>query len=197
MKVIGITGGVGAGKSLVLSLLKELSKCDIIMADDVAKSMYFKGEKAFEEIVDFFGDDVIDSTGNAIDTNKLASIIYKDPNKRIVLNSIVHPLTKAKVIEKITNHKIKNDVDFCFVEAALLLDDHYDIFCDEVWYIYASADTRRNRLKATRGYSDEKIDAIFNAQLNEEEFKNRCNQVINNDESITNLKGKLASLLNL
>ena len=76
MKVIGITGGVGAGKSLVLSLLKELSKCDIIMADDVAKSMYFKGEKAFEEIVDFFGDDVIDSTGNAIDTNKLASIIY-------------------------------------------------------------------------------------------------------------------------
>lgn len=197
MKTIGITGGVGAGKSLVLSLLKEMTNCEIIMADDVAKSMYFKGNKAFKELYEFFGDDILNENKDAIDTSKLAKIIYNNPNKRVLVNSIVHPLTKQAIIEKITNHKIKEDVDFCFVEAALLLEDHYDVFCDETWYIFASEATRRERLKKSRGYSDEKIDKIFKTQLSEEEFKTRTDHTINNESSVEIIKGKLASLLNL
>lgn len=197
MKTIGITGGVGAGKSLVLSLLKEMTNCEIIMADDVAKSMYFKGNKAFEDLIEFFGEEILNETKDAIDTSKLSKIIYKNPNKRILVNSIVHPLTKQEIIKKITEHKIKEDVDFCFVEAALLLEDHYDVFCDETWYIFASKETRRQRLRESRDYSDEKIDKIFEAQLSEEDFKNRTDHTIDNDASIENIKGKLASLLNL
>jgi dephospho-CoA kinase len=197
MKVIGITGGVGAGKSLVLSLLKEMTNCDIIMADDVAKSMYQKGFKAYDELVEFFGETILNEDHSKIDLEKLSKLIYKEPNKRMLVNSIVHPLTKELIIERITKHKIAEDVDYCFVEAALLLEDHYDNFCDEVWYIHASKETRRERLKSTRGYSDEKIDAIFNAQLSEEEFKSKSQHVINNEESIDLVKGKLATLLNL
>ena len=61
----------------------------------------------------------------------------------------------------ITQAKIDDKYDYIFVEAALLLDDHYNVFCDETWYIYADEDSRRKRLKESRGYSDEKIDGYF------------------------------------
>lgn len=76
----------------------------------------------------------------------------------------MHPLVKQEIITKITNNRIEGKLDYTFVEAALLLDDHYDIFCDEVWYIDAGEDIRRKRLKDNRGYSDEKINNIFASQ---------------------------------
>ena len=113
MKVIGITGGIGAGKSEVLKFLADNYKCEIIMADDIL------------------------SSDASIDKKKLADIIFANPNKRAALDSIVHPLVKQEIITKITNNRIEGKLDYTFVEAALLLDDHYDIFCDEVWYIDA------------------------------------------------------------
>ena len=160
MKVIGITGGVGAGKSSVLALLKEMCSCDIIQADLVARNIYHSGNIGFKKVVDIFGEQIVGEDGE-INRPLLADIIFKNPNKRIVLNSIIHPLVKQEIINQINNHKIAGDVDYCFVEAALLIEDHYDIFMDEIWYIYVSEDERRKRLAASRGYSDEKISGIF------------------------------------
>ena len=163
MKVIGITGGIGAGKSEVLKFLSDNYKCEIIMTDDVAKSLYYMGSKAYQMITMLFGDDVLD-VNREIDKKKLAEIIFASPNKRAALDSIVHPLVKQEVITKVTNNRIENRLDYTFVESALLLDDHYEVFCDEVWYIDAGEDVRRKRLKDSRGYSDEKIDNILKSQ---------------------------------
>ena len=128
MKVIGITGGVGCGKSTVLNLIKENFNALIIMADDVAKDLMKKGKKGYDETIAFFGDEIIDETTGEIDRPKLASVIFSNPNKRIVLNSIIHPVVKKEIVSMITQAKIDDKYDYIFVEAALLLDDHYNVF---------------------------------------------------------------------
>ena len=194
--MIGITGGVGCGKSTVLNLIKENFNALIIMADDVAKDLMKKGKKGYDETIAFFGDEIIDETTGEIDRPKLASVIFSNPNKRIVLNSIINTGVKKDIVS-ITQAKIDNKYDYIFVEAALLLDDHYNVFCDETWYIYADEDSRRKRLKESRGYSDEKIDGIIKSQLGEEEFKKGCDIVVDNSGNINDTYAQLVKLLQM
>ncbi len=190
--MIGITGGVGCGKSTVLNLIKENFNALIIMADDVAKDLMKKGEKGYDETIAFFGDEIIDDSTGEIDRPKLASVIFSNPNKRIV-----HPVVKKEIVSMITKAKIDNKYDYIFVEAALLLDDHYNVFCDETWYIYADEASRRKRLKESRGYSDEKIDGIIKSQLGEEEFKKGCDIVVDNSGDINDTYPQLVKLLHM
>ena len=104
------------------------------MTDDVAKGLYTKGSKTYEMMIALIGEDIVDETGE-IDKKKLADIIFSNANKRMAVNSIVHPAVKQEVITRITNNKIAGRLDYTFVESALLLTEHYDVFCDEVWYI--------------------------------------------------------------
>ena len=194
MKVIGITGGVGCGKSTVLKLLKENFNAYIIMADDVAKELMLPGEKAFLQVVEMFGEGILLPDGT-IDRAKLAEIIFNNPNKRMVLNSIVHPLVKSTIVEMITKLKIENVYDYVFVEAALLIEDHYDVFCDELWYIYTPLEQRTERLKQSRAYTDEKIAGIVKSQLSEEEFKDKCDAVIDNGGTLEFTLTQLVKLL--
>lgn len=194
MKTIGITGGVGSGKSTVLNILKEICSCDIIQADEVARQLMSKGAKAYVEVLDFFGEEIL-ASDREIDRKLLADIIFKSPNKRMVLNSIVHPLVKKEIINKINLHKINNDVDYTFVEAALLLEDHYEIFMDEVWYIYANEDARRIRLKNSRGYTDEKISDMIKSQLSEEKFRELTDHLIDNSYSEEETRLQLEKLI--
>ena len=159
MKTIGITGGVGAGKSAVLEYLADNYNCDIIMTDDVAKGLYTKGSKTYEMMIALIGEDIVDETGE-IDKKKLADIIFSNANK------------------------IAGRLDYTFVESALLLTEHYDVFCDEVWYIDTSEDIRRRRLKESRGYSDEKIDNILKSQQALENIKDKCSYCIDNNKDL-------------
>ena len=183
MKTIGITGGVGAGKSAVLEYLADNYNGDIIMTDDVAKGLYTKGSKTYEMMIALIGEDIVDETGE-IDKKKLADIIFSNANKRMAVNSIVHPAVKQEVITRITNNKIAGILDYTFVESALLLTEHYDVFCDEVWYIDTSEDIRRRRLKESRGYSDEKIDNILKSQQALENIKDKCSYCIDNNKDL-------------
>ena len=183
MKTIGITGGVGAGKSAVLEYLADNYNCDIIMTDDVAQGLYTKGSKTYEMMIALIGEDIVDETGE-IDKKKLADIIFSNANKRMAVNSIVHPAVKQEVITRITNNKIAGRLDYTFVESALLLTEHYDVFCDEVWYIDTSEDIRRRRLKESRGYSDEKIDNILKSQQALENIKDKCSYCIDNNKDL-------------
>ena len=183
MKTIGITGGVGAGKSAVLEYLADNYNCDIIMTDDVSKGLYTKGSKTYEMMIALIGEDIVDETGE-IDKKKLADIIFSNANKRMAVNSIVHPAVKQEVITRITNNKIAGRLDYTFVESALLLTEHYDVFCDEVWYIDTSEDIRRQRLKESRGYSDEKIDNILKSQQALENIKDKCSYCIDNNKDL-------------
>lgn len=91
----------------------------------------------------------------------------------------------------------KKGTDYFFIEAALLIEDHYDTIVDEMWYIYADEDTRRKRLKESRGYSDSKIDDIFASQSSDDVFRRFCSVVIDNSGSIEDTKIQLTELFDV
>ena len=156
MRVIGITGGVGAGKSKVLDYLEEKYNCRVIMADKVAHMLEEKGQKCYEELTALLGEEIL-APNKSIDKQKMARVIFSDRDLLNKVNNIVHPAVKAYIVKTIEDKRIEGRLDFLFIEAALLIEDGYDVIVDELWYINSDVDVRRERLKSTRAYSDEKI----------------------------------------
>ena len=185
MKVIGVTGGVGAGKSTVLHMLKELCRCEIIMADDVAKELMSYGQCLCDTALRLFGSKAYDDN-KELDRAYIASRIYEDETLRTQWTDAVHPAVNKHIFDKISKLRISGEYDFVFIEAALLIENGYDSICDELWYVYASEDVRRDRLKKSRGYSDARITGIFDSQMKEDEFKKHCNFVIDTGISMEN-----------
>ena len=179
MRVIGVTGGVGAGKSTVLSYLKEQYEARIIEADVVGHEVMEPNMPAYDRILREFGKVILDGDGK-IDRKLLASIVFADPEKLHRLNAIVHPAVKAEILRRIECAE-KQQVHLAVVEAALFLEENYDAFCDETWYIYTDEKKRRERLKKSRGYTDERISQILKSQRSHGEFLNRCQYVIDNN----------------
>ena len=185
MRVIGITGGVGAGKSKVLDYLEEKYNCRVIMADKVAHMLEEKGQKCYEELTALLGEEIL-APNKSIDKQKMARVIFSDRDLLNKVNNIVHPAVKAYIVKTIEDKRIEGRLDFLFIEAALLIEDGYDVIVDELWYINSDVDVRRDRLKSTRAYSDEKIDEIIQKQLSEEEFRKHCKVIIDNNGSFAN-----------
>lgn len=183
MKIIGVTGGVGAGKSVILSYLEEQYDAKVVLADVVANRLKEPGAPCYQPILDLLGTDILAADGT-IDRKAMGKKIFADAGLLSQVNGIIHPAVKAYIIEEIEIHKKKHTKLFV-IEAALLLEDHYDAICDEVWYIDTSEEVRRQRLKESRGYSDEYITDIIQKQLSEEEFREKCDVVIDNSGSLT------------
>lgn len=179
MKIIGITGGVGAGKSLVLQYLEQKYGAYVLYADKIANDLKEPGEICYEAIVELLGKEILQPDG-AIDRKKMADVIFNDVTKLEKVNAIIHPAVKAYILEQIRQKRESGDVSYLIIEAALLIEEHYDEICDEMWYIYADLEIRRERLKESRGYSEAKIDSIVKGQLSEEEFRKSCQFVIDN-----------------
>lgn len=198
MKTIGITGGVGAGKSTILDFLSKSLNSRIIMADDLAKDLCKKGECCFAPLVEILGLDVLDESGE-IDKKKMAAKIFSDNALLGKVNLIIHPRVKEFIINYIEECKEKELCDFLFIEAALLIEDGYKEIVDELWYIYADEGVRRERLKASRGYSDEKIDSILKSQLSDDDFRRNSDFVIDNsgnsEDSIKQIRVRIGEIL--
>lgn len=179
MRFIGITGGVGAGKSAILSYIKEHYNCTIILADEVAHIVKEPGQKCYEQLVDLLGKNILDDTGK-IDKAKMAEKIFSDDTLLEQVNHIIHPAVKEFILNCMEIEKMENKHDFMFVEAALLIEEGYDKILDELWYIYADEKVRMKRLMESRHYSEEKVWQIFKSQLSEQAFRAHCKVVIDN-----------------
>ena len=177
--IIGITGGIGAGKSTVLEYIKQHYNCLVIFSDDVANDIKKKGYPAYDELVELFGKEILSEDGE-IDKAKMASAIFNDKNLLKKVNNILHPAVNTFIINIIDKERALGRYDFVFVEAALLIENGYDEIADELWYVYASEEVRRERLKNSRGYSDEKITDILGKQLDDTTFREHCSFVIDN-----------------
>lgn len=197
MKVIGITGGVGAGKSTVLEVIGDSCSCCIIIADKAAHEVEKKGQKCYRELVDLLGDDILAPDGE-IDKKAMAARIFDKDNRELLnrVNDIVHPRVKEYILGLIEEHRAKGDVDWLFIEAALLIEDGYKDICDELWYICADEEVRTERLKADRGYSDEKIRDIIANQNDDAVFRANCDRVIENNGNIEELRETVMTVLN-
>lgn len=190
MRTIGITGGVGAGKSEILAYLKAHYRCRVIMADEVARKLEEPGEICYKRIVALLGETILQEDGQ-IDRGAMAQLIFRKKALLEEINWIVHPAVQEYIEQQIELEKRQERFDFLFVEAALLIECGYDAILDELWYIYTDAAVRRERLKRARAYSDEKIDSIMNGQLPEETFREKCHFVVDNSGSLEAACGQI------
>lgn len=198
MRTIGITGGVGCGKSKVLEYIKDNYNCRIILADDIGNKVKEPGQACYQPMIDLFGEDIIDDNDpdKAFDKKVIAEKIFADRTLLEKINAIIHPAVLDYFLQQKEEETIKGNIDFLFLEAALLIECGYKQYVDEMWYIYTDANIRRNRLKISRGYSDSKIDGIMASQLTEAAFRENSDFVINNsnslEETYKQIKDKMA-----
>ena len=127
MKVFGITGGVGAGKSEVLTYLGQNYDATVIQADEAGYLVMLPGGECYGEIVKLFGRQITTETGE-LDRKRIAEIVFQDEEKLKALNSIVHPAVK-RYIKKAIAAAEKAGTEYVFVEAALLIEEKYDEIC--------------------------------------------------------------------
>lgn len=180
---IGITGGIGAGKSEILAYIRKHYLCEIYLADEVAHLVKEPGTECYGALVTLLGEDVIADDGR-IDKGKMAEKIFGNNTLLEKVNALIHPTVRSFLLERLERARSEGIVELFFVEAALLIECGYGGLVDEMWYVYAAESVRRERLKRARGYSEEKIDRIMEQQLSEEQFRQNCDFVIDNSGSI-------------
>ena len=239
MKTIGITGGVGCGKSRVLDYIEENYRAYVLKADELAQKLKLPGQPCYEALIDLLGEEVLEEAGTdtaeiagtdttdttettgqtapgsnripaansgnnpkpttsprehdrrPIDNRKMAQKIFSDPQILQQVNAIMHPAVKTEILKRIKTSAASGRYDLFILEAALLIEEGYMEIVDRMWYIYADEDTRRSRLKESRGYSDDKIDSIMKSQLTEDEFRKSCQVVIDNSGDWTKTREQI------
>lgn len=194
MKLIGVTGGVGAGKSEVLHYIQTHYNCRIVLADDAARALEAPGGAIYESLIrlleEYPADNGTDEKApitledGRINNPEMARRIFSEPELLRKVNNLVHPAVKAYILDESGREREAGKYDFFIIEAALLIEDGYKEVVDAMWYIYCDEQERRRRLRASRGYSDEKIDNILKSQLSEETFRANVDVVIDNSGTL-------------
>lgn len=184
MKVIGLTGGIGSGKSFVAKVASYFFPVLHINTDEMARQQMMKGQISYNRVVEEFSkysDQLLKEDGE-INRPVLAGIVFKDAGLLNKLNGITHPAVIDGIKEIVRAESESCEYEAVMIESALVFESGIDKICDEVWYVHAPVPTRVRRLKESRGYSDEKISSVLDDQLAEEEFIKRCDRVIENDD---------------
>lgn len=190
MYVIGLTGGVGSGKSEAARLMSEMFCARLLISDELGHIAMEPGRDSYHKIVERFGQEIVGEDGQ-IDRGKLADTIFGDDVARRDLNAIIHPEVIAYIWDYIDQRKQQEGI--IILESAILFESDCDCFCDEIWYVYVSEQKRRQRLAESRGYSRDKTDAIMANQLSEEDFRDKCDVVLVNDGTLEELRKNIVA----
>ena len=194
MKVYGITGGAGTGKSEVIKMLQENFGGCVIMSDEVARELMQKGNISYQLIVEYFGRYILMDDGE-IDRKKLADHVFNNKEALEKLNSMTHPYVKDEIRKLIAEAEASGECRFVALESAILLECGYEDICDEFWYVYTKPEIRRQRMKETRNYSDEKVDSVMRNQQPDEVFFKQCSFVIENNTTLSDVYDQLKEKL--
>ncbi len=199
--VIGITGGVGSGKSTVTDLLSEKYGFRVLRTDDLAKELEQPGQACYKALAEAFGDRILEpmeevsGAGTAcgarpIDKGAFAALIYSDSEAMARAEEIIHPAVWDEV-----EQKLKAEPEVSFAVETALPSERFRGFCDEIWYVYAETGKRIRRLMETRGYSEEKCTGIIREQIGEEEYAAYADHIIDNSGEMQETEARIAELL--
>ena len=180
MKVIGITGGVGVGKSTVVGILQKHYPVEYLHCDVIAHEVMEPEGGAYPELIRVFGEGILNED-KTVNRSKLYEEAFVKADRVEELNACVHPQVRIAVEQRLAELRAECFQGIALIEAALLIEAGYKAICDELWYVYAPVELRRERLKANRGYTDEKVDSIMEEQASEDVFFKECDFVIYND----------------
>jgi len=191
MKVIGIIGGIGSGKSTVTQCLAELGAV-VIDADKVGWEAYMPNTEVWHDVVSEFGQQVVAENGE-INRKKLGEIVFGNPASRKRLNQIMHPRMYKMMEKKIEAYR-QQGVEVVVLEAAVLIEANWTPLVDELWVTVASEPVVLERLKKQRGLAEEQILSRIRSQLSFEERKKHANEIISNDGDLEEMREKIKVL---
>lgn len=194
-RIIGITGGIGCGKTKVLEILKDKYDALVIEADKVGHNLQTPGNDVYNSIISEFGKHVLEEPciigHSKIDRRQLGSIVFSDEKRLQLLNDIMHPAIH-KEIDNIIKVAIQK---YIFIEAAILTETSLINLTDEMWYIHAKKSVRLDRLQKYRQITKEKAELIMKNQPDEESFRMKCHVVIDNSGSIDETLKQIQNIL--
>ena len=191
MLVIGLTGGIGTGKSQAARYLVSLG-AELIDADSVGHEAYRPHAEAWRRVVETFGEDIL-GPDNEIDRRALGAIVFADPEQLALLNGIMHPLMAGMVQERIDTLR-EDGADAVVVEAALLFEAGWDSLVQEVWVTDSPVEMVVNRLAQRNGMSEEEARRRISSQMSREERLERADFVIDNSKDVKSMRKAIDEL---
>jgi len=192
MLTIGLTGGIGSGKSTVTKILAELG-APIIDADKVGHAIYEPGGPAYDDMIAAFGEGIL-APDRTIDRKRLGPIVFADPNALRQLNAIVHPKMFARMREMVDSMRAAGERKPIVIEAAVLIEANWQPLFDEIWLVEAGQEHVVQRVELERGLKREQIEARIRAQLSDDQRRRHATAVIANDGTIEDLRAKVVKL---
>ena len=191
MLTIGLTGGIGSGKSVVADLLREQG-ATIIDADRLGHEAYTPNSEAWTQVVAAFGEGILTAEGE-IDRRKLGAIVFSDPAQLERLNGIMHPLM-AGMVQQRKVQLSEASVAVAVVEAAVLFEAGWETLVDEVWTTVAPDDVVIERLRQRNGLSAQEASKRINSQMSSEDRIRRSDVVIENASDLVALQHQVKAL---
>ncbi len=192
MPTVGLTGGIGSGKSTVAGILADLGAF-VVDADRVGHEVYLPGTPGWDQVVEAFGREVVGADG-MIDRKALGTIVFSDPDELARLNGIVHPLIGDSVRDRVEASLAAEPARPVVVEAALLVEARWYELVDEVWVVEVAPETVIERVTSSRSMDAAAVQARIDAQLSNEERRRVADVVIANDGTPAELRAELEKL---
>jgi len=190
VKLVGLTGGVGSGKSTVADMLRELG-ATVVDADEATHAVYEPGGPGFEAVVREFGQGFL--TGGRIDRKRLGELVFNDADARRRLNDIVHPLVREWMAQR-TAEAVEGGANVVVQDVPLLFENGLERFFTSVVLVYVPEKVQVERLVSGRGLTPERARAIIAAQMPIEAKRGRAHHVINNSGSIDETKAQVKAV---
>jgi dephospho-CoA kinase len=189
---VGLTGGIGCGKSTVAAMMRALG-CHIIEADPLAHKLIEPGQPAFQEVVRAFGADILHSDGH-VDRAKLGAIVFADVDKLLRLNAIVHPRVLKELERLFSEFAVANPKGVAVIEAALLVEAGYVKHLERLVVAWCKPEQQIERLMA-RGMSREQIEQRLAAQMPLEEKRRRADDVVDCSVALEETRAQVERLV--
>ena len=190
--LVGLTGGMGSGKTLAASFFKELG-AHIIDADQLSRDLVHPGQIALNEIVSYFGGNILDANGN-LDRKKLGKIVFQNAEKKSVLEGILHPKIIAKEQEEFLRICAKDPLAIVIIDSALLIESQNYKHVDKVIVVRSSKETQIQRVLSRNGFSYDEIEDRINNQMSLEDKIKYADFILDNDLEPDKLRRKVQEI---
>lgn len=188
MKIIGLTGGIGSGKSTVAEILKKLGAV-VIDLDHIGHEVLRKDSVVYKKIISVFGEGILNDDGE-IDRTKLGKIVFSDEGALQRLNKIVHPAIDKRVREETIKNRRKG-IKVMVMEAAAMLENERAWQADEIWVITTTMENAVKRIKDRPGYTEEIAMSRIKSQFTNEDRLKKADIVITNNGTLEDLKSRV------
>ncbi|HXM89663.1 MAG TPA: dephospho-CoA kinase [Candidatus Acidoferrales bacterium] len=192
MLTVGLTGGIGSGKSTVAQILGEFG-APILDADKVAHTTYAPGGPAYDAVVAAFGTDIV-APDRTVDRRKLGAVVFGNPEQLNKLTSIVWPATFEALRRKVAELRASGAKLPIVVEAAILIEANWQPLFDEIWLVRAPREQVLSRIEIQRGAKPSETEARIRAQLSDEERTKHASLIVENNGSLEELRELLKEI---